>query len=400
MPVQDLLLQRSIISATLLLWLIPALLTSWSGCSPRAPQPSSQSQESKSTPRQVTDLAGRMVKLPAEVQRFVLMRGLGLYDLAALLGTEVEEKLVGWDSSLQTSDHDAYDKFIERFPKLKQVPLLGDSLRNGVSGEAVLALQPDLVIGGTYMVGQTQVLEQLEQAGIPVLLLSSDDPFRDPQQGLTLLGEVFGKEARAKEIVDWVNHELDLVLKRLPQLEGPVPSIYLEAGNYGAEKYGNTFGSNLQKQRVHWGSLLAQLRCQNVGENVSGPFGMGLIQPEYLLTRDPDIIVITGACWTAVPESLHLGYEADARTARQTLSKFSSRSGWSELKAIQAGKLYGLNTRLGAHLMSFAAAQQLAQWLYPKEFKDLNPRHRLQRFHQKFMPISLSGTWMVEMKEP
>jgi iron complex transport system substrate-binding protein len=283
----------------------------------------------------VTDLAGRVVSLPAKVKRFVLMRGMGLYDLAALLGEEVEKKMVGWDSSLQTSDRDAYDKFLERFPGLKHVPLLGDSLRNGVSAEAVLALQPDLIIGGTYMVGQTQALEQLEQAGIPVLLLSSDDPFRDPQQGLMLLGEVFGREARAKEIVDWVDHELDIVQKRMSQLEGPVPWIYVEAGNYGAEKYGNTFGSNLQKQRVHWGSLLAQLRCRNVGEDVSGPYGMGVIQPEYLLTRNPDVIVVTGACWTAVPESLHLGYGADQESARQTLSQYPTRPGWSELKAVQ-----------------------------------------------------------------
>lgn len=391
---------RRVVSAVLVLVLVSALLTMWCGCSSHAPQISRHSSGSNSDPRQVTDLAGRVLELPESVNRFVLMRGMGLYDLAALLGDEIEEKMVGWDSSLQSSDRDAYDKFIERFPRLKQVPLLGDSLRNGVSAEAVLALQPDLVIGGTYMIGQTSALEQLEQAGIPVLLLSSDDPFHDPQQGLTLLGEVFGKEDRAKEIVDWVNHELTVLQQRMSQLMGPVPSVYVEAGNYGAEKYGNTFGSNLQKQRVHWGSLLAQLRCQNVGEDISGPFGMGVIQPEHLLTRNPDVIVITGACWTAVPESLHLGYGADPETARNTLGRFPTRPGWSELKAVQAERVYGLNTRLGAHIMSFAAAQQLAQWLYPEEFSDLTPEQRLQEFHERFMPISMSGTWMIELKAP
>jgi iron complex transport system substrate-binding protein len=50
--------------------------------------------------------------------------------------------------------------------------------------------------------------------------------------------------------------------------------------------------------------------------------------------------------------------------------------------------------------MSFAAVQQLAKWLYPGEFQELDPHQRLQEFHRKFMPIDLSGTWMVELKGP
>ena len=47
--------------------------------------------------------------------------------------------------------------------------------------------------------------------------------------------------------------------------------------------------------------------------------------------------------------------------------------------------------------MSFAAAQQLAKWLYPEEFKELNPEERLHEFHLKFMPVEMSGTWMVSL---
>jgi iron complex transport system substrate-binding protein len=350
--------------------------------------------------REVTDLAGRTVRLPSTINRFVLMRGMGLYDVAVLLGDEIQSKMVGWDNSLQTSDRDAYDKFLARFPKLKTTPLLGDSLRNGVSAEAVLALEPDVVIGGTYMIGQTHCLEQLERAGVPIVYFSSDDPFRDPQRSLTLLGQIFGKQERAAQIVNWVNQELNVVLNRMKELDGPVPSIYVEAGTYGPKRYGNTFGSDLEHKRVHWGSLLSQLRCQNVGAKISGPYGMAVIDPEYLLTADPDVIVVTGACWTAFPESLHLGYAADAEAARKCLTQFTERPGWPELSAVKKGRVYGLNTRLGAHIASFAAAQQLAQWLYPGEFKDLHPRERLQEFHDRFMPIEFSGTWMVALKAP
>jgi iron complex transport system substrate-binding protein len=364
-------------------------------------QPSPQAPISTSaSTRTIQDLAGRTVVLPERIERFVLMRGMGLYDLAALLGDRLPEIMVGWDSSLESSDRDAYDKFVSRFPKLKEIPLLGDSLKNGVSAEAVLALKPDVVIGGTYMIGQAQCLEQLERAGVPIVYLSSDDPLRDPQLGITVLGEVFGKQQRAKEIVDWVNGEIDSLLKRMAQLEGPTPSIYVEAGTYGAGKYGNTFGSNPQKQRMNWGSMLAQLRCQNVAEDISGPFGMGVIQPEQLLKRNPDLIVITGACWTAFPESLHLGYGAEPDQARDCLKQFPTRPGWPELHAVETGNIHGLNTRLGAHLMSFAAAEQLLQWLYPSQFHEWKPRQRLQEFHERFMPIEFGGTWMIDLNGP
>lgn len=347
----------------------------------------------------VVDLAGRRVAVPSQVNRFVLMRGMGLYDVAALLGDETPQKLVGWDSSLKTSDRDAYDKFVARFPGLANVPMIGDTLKNGVSAEAILALRPDVVIAGTYMIGQTECLDQVEQAGVPVLYLSTDDPFRDPQQSLMVLGEVFGKQQRAKEMVEWVHRELQIVQDRMSHFEGATPSIYVEAGNFGAGKYGNTFGCNPQKQRMNWGSILAQIRCQNIGENVSGPYGMGQIQPEYLLTRNPDVVVITGACWEAFPESLHLGYAADVGKARINLHAYTERPGWSELNAVRDGRVYGLNTRLGSHIMSFVAVQQLAQWLYPSQFQDLNPRQRLQEFHEKYMPIGFSGTWMVELED-
>ncbi|SFH74854.1 ABC transporter substrate-binding protein [Planctomicrobium piriforme] len=386
--------------AALVVLISLSLVSSWPGNRTSTQKEIPPQEPTPSAFRQLTDLAGRSVTLPENINRFVLMRGLALYDLAALLGDQLDEKLVGWDSSLQSSDRDAYDKFVARFPGLKQIPLLGDSLRDGVSAEAVLALQPDVVIAGTYMVGQTKCLEQLEQAGVPVLYLNSDDPFRDPQKSLLLLGKVFQQEPRAREIVDWVDREFAVVQERMSGLDGPIPSIYVEAGTSGAGRYGNTFGSNLQGQRVNWGSILSQLRCQNVAKDVSGAYGMGVIQPEFLLTSNPSVIVITGACWTAHPESLRLGYDARPEPALETLRQYENRPGWSELDAIQNGRLYGLNTRLGSHVTAFAAVQQLTKWLYPREFSDLNPQQRLQEFHERFMPIEYSGTWMVELKAP
>jgi iron complex transport system substrate-binding protein len=51
------------------------------------------------------------------------------------------------------------------------------------------------------------------------------------------------------------------------------------------------------------------------------------------------------------------------------------------------------------HASNFAAVQQLAKWLYPQEFRDLDPRARLEEFHRRFMPVAHNGTWMIALDE-
>lgn len=350
----------------------------------------------------VTDLSGRQVTIPQPVKRIVLMRSLCMYELATVLGDETAERLVGWDSSLKTGDRDAYDKFVERFPELASTNVLGDVLKDAVSAESVVALKPDLVILNTYMKQRnSQGLERLENAGIPILYLKFDDPFRDPQRSIRLLGEVLGKQQRASEVADWVDAQLNEVLARKATVAGNVPSLYMEAGTYGTSQYGNTFGSNEQGEIANWASVMDQLRCRNIAAGtVSGMYGLGVIRPEYLVSQDPDVVVFTGAHWTAFPDSLRLGYFAEEESARSTLRKYAERPGWSEMRSVKDGQVYGIHTRFGSHITAFAAAQQLSKWFYPSEYSELDPEANLQQFHDKFMPIKYSGTWMVSSEDP
>ncbi|WP_234824317.1 ABC transporter substrate-binding protein [Bremerella cremea] len=345
----------------------------------------------------MTDLAGREVTIAQPVRRIVLMRSLCIYELATVLGDETAERLVAWDSSLKTGDRDTYDKFVERFPELKETKVLGDVLKDAVSAESVLALKPDLIIMNTYMQQRkSNGLQRLEDAGVPILYLKFDDPFQDPQKSIRLLGKVLGKEERAKEAADWVDAQLAEVLQRQESIQGAVPTVYIEAGTHGSGQYGNTFGSNEEGRVANWAGVMAQLRCKNIAAGVvSGLYGMGVIRPEYLFTQDPDAVVITGASWSAFPDSLRLGYFAEQQTASRTLRSFTERTGWKNLKAIQNEKLYGIHARFGSHITSFAAAQQISKWLYPNEFGDLRPGDNLRIFHEKFLPVQFSGTWMV-----
>lgn len=348
----------------------------------------------------VTDMAGRTVAIPKSVQRIVLLRSLGIYELAVVLGDEVGQKLIAWDTSLQTGDRDCHEELLKRFPRLEGISLLGDVLRETLSAEAVLALKPDLVIANTYMLErQSKVLEQLERADLPLVYLDYSDPLRDPQKCLLLLGRILDAQDRAQTAVDWIDKKLNVVRDRLEAIKVPVQSIYMEAGTQGPQRYGNTFGSNERGKLVNWSSIMSQLRSRNIATgSVSGAYGMGQIRPEFLIANDPDVIVITGANWSAFPDSLRLGYDADTSQAQAALQGYTSRPGWETLTAVKNGRVHALHTRLGGHVMSFAAAEQLAQWLYPDEFTGLDPEASLREFYDQFMPIPFRGTWMTSLK--
>lgn len=307
----------------------------------------------------------------------------------------MEQKLVGWDSSLHTGYRDAYLEYVERYPRLSDVAVVGDALRDSVSAEAVLDLQPDLVIMNEFMLGRgLDFVERLEQAGVPMLFISSADPIRDPQRSVRLLGKVLGREKRAREVVQFIDSELDKVFGQLAAVEGPEPSVYVEV-MAGLSEYGQTYGHNPDARNTGWGGMLAPLRCRNIAAGVVPTTGK--ISPEYLLHADPDLIIMLGAYWVELPHSLRLGYHADTGGARERLVALKQRPGWEQLTAVQEDRLRGLHMRFVGHVTAFAAVLQLAQWLYPEKFQYLDPEASLREFHRRFLPVEFRGTWMVSV---
>lgn len=347
----------------------------------------------------VTDMAGRTVTFHKPIERIVLIRSRDIYELSLLLDDEVATKIVGWGPDIQTADKDAYRKYVERYPALAKLPVLGSIFDDAVNVEAVLALKPDLVILDTVMAERGyKSVDRMEQAGLPLLFLDlSHDPFHDPERSLLLLGKVLGKEERAAKVVTFVNAELDKVFSRLPGITAPPPAVYVEAGSLGAKQYGSTYGFDPKQKLASWGTFLDRLHCRNIAAGVVP--SMGQINPEYLLKSNPDVIVITGACWPAVSDSMHLGYYTDAGQARELLSAFTTRPGWDALSAVKNHRIYSLFHGFAMHLTNFAAVQQLAKWLYPEAFADLDPEGQLREFHRRFMPVEYSGVWMISLAE-
>ncbi|MFA5032086.1 MAG: ABC transporter substrate-binding protein [bacterium] len=348
----------------------------------------------------VTDMAGREVSFRQPVKRIILIFGKEIYEFSSLLGDEIEDKLVAWGPALKTSDNDAYITFIKRFPRLQKIPFLGSYHKGTLNMEQILALKPDLVIAEVSMTWRADVINQVEKAKLPYLVLDmASDPFQGKVQSksLLLLGKVLGKEEKAKEITDFADSHIDTIFSRLSRIKSPVPSVYIEEAT-SVEFYGNTHGYDKNRKLLTWGAVFGQVRCNNIAVNKI--CYMGQINPEYLLKADPDVIILIGSSGNLdFPTSIRLGYNVSKSEALSRLQDFTKRPGWENLQAVKNHRIYALSHEFIQHNMGFVGLEQIVKWLYPDEFKDINPEEDLQEFHNKFMPVPYNGVWMIGLED-
>lgn len=98
------------------------------------------------------------------------------------------------------------------FPSLPTARRLGPDLDVDIAG--VVALSPDLVLASNSVPGMERVVAQLEQAGLPHLILdpvSLDDVFDDAR----LLGRELGVASRGEELADRMERAIEELGRRM-----------------------------------------------------------------------------------------------------------------------------------------------------------------------------------------
>lgn len=340
----------------------------------------------------VVDLHGRSVTLKTPVERIILLESAFAQELAAILGDDFAKEIVGWDESFKKHAGDGYARFIEKFPQLENTPEVGSMYEGTMNVEKVIVLKPDVVIAheGMFVWGgdaTKAALTRLEQAGVPVLFI---DYYMNPLQNTTkstlLLGKILGKEERAKALVDFYNHQIKIIFSRLENIRTPRPKVYIECAYNGPAEYGTSYGD------LAWGSIIKKSGGKNIGEHVlRGRYNP--LSPEYVIRQNPDIIILTGGSFKT-PGSVKMGYLASTEDVRNSMQAYVGRPGWDLLNAIKNRKVYSIYHEYTFSIYNFAAVQAFAKWFYPEEFKDIDPNATLKEYHEKFMPIDYTGTFV------
>lgn len=153
----------------------------------------------------VTDVAGRTVTVPDDVQRVVLGEGRLFFALSLLEGQKPFDRIVGWQGDFRKLDPQTYATYRAKFPQIDNIPLIGTTSADTISPEKVLTLNPQLAIFGLSGHGPgkgSELVKQLQNAGVPVVFVDfRTSPLKNTLPSMELLGKVLNREKQAQEYI-------------------------------------------------------------------------------------------------------------------------------------------------------------------------------------------------------
>ena len=154
-----------------------------------AAQSDGKAPESEPMTRTVTDMAGRTVEIPAEIESIATFGSVGVIN--AFVECMGKGDLIVNEMPANFTKNDKWAMQYKFAPQIAEGPLLETA--DGVDMEATMSLNPDLCITMTE-----ETAQQLEENGMTVIVLTWSDT-EDVKTAVDLMGEVLGAEERAAD---------------------------------------------------------------------------------------------------------------------------------------------------------------------------------------------------------
>lgn len=378
-------------AATIFLLLVSMILTACGGAGDEK-----KDTAQKDKPIEITDVTGQKVTLKKPAERVLLQwsgSGGAFITMSAIMGKDVPNVIAGIDSSLMEYRADMWNRFKKDLPALEKIPSIGSVSDKTFNIEQVLALNPDVIFIPLDLKEQyeSDVKAKLDTAGIPTIYIDyHSEKLENHQRSIEAIGKALGKEERAAELKQFYTDHVTKVTDRINKISKPKPKVYIETGNEGPEGAGVAYSS-----KVAWGALAtvcgADLITKDVVES-AGP-----VNPEFILEKDPDIIMIMGSYWPKKPTAMRLGFETNEENSQKLLKAFTQREGWDKLKAVKNKQVYSAHHGLPREIYDCVVFEYLAKTYYPEEFADIDPEATLKEFYEKFLPFSYGGTWFMHL---
>ncbi|MBP6346389.1 MAG: ABC transporter substrate-binding protein [Neisseriaceae bacterium] len=351
-------------------------------------------ERSKTAERTVVDIAGRTVSLTRPIKRILLGDGTLAYAMALLCPEDPFGAVVGWGSNFRAADYDGYEAYRRRFPQLADIVRFPSTSRDAIGNELALSLEPDVVVMNLSSRGAVEasgLMALLAKLGVALVFVDfSTQIFHHSARSIEILGTLFGRSERAKAFLRFRAEQLARVFQPLKGIQHR-PTVMLEraAGLY--EDCCLSYGEG------NFGALVTAAGGDHLGSRfIQGTFGT--LHPEQVIASEPDVVLVTGANWSLYAPTgdwVNLGPGADPIEGQARLQRLMQRPAYRTLQAVQNGRVHAIWHPFYDNPYHFVALQQLAKWLHPERFQDLDPEATFIELHQRFLPIPYQpGYWL------
>ena len=334
-----------------------------SGCGNNADKKVNTKQETKI----VTDLKGREVKVPQNVQRIAVTPIPWASVIYAIDGSS--ERL----AAIHPTAMSFYTgKFLETKDKhFAQLDTKIIAQNFSVNIESAAQAGVDTAILWQY---QDKDAEKLTKVGIPTLLIDNDT-VENLKKSFLIIGKLLGKEERAAKINEYYDTANKKIIAKKAWEKTDKPTV-LFLRNAKLRLQGN---NNFMHEAIRIGG----------GENPYGRVNHGSAQTiamEEVYKLNPDIILLSNFD-KFVPDDLYN-------------NKIPGQD-WSTVKAVQEKRVY--KVPMGIYLWDAPGVETplmmewLAYVLQPELFKELDVRADAKKFYEDFMHYNISEADMAQI---
>ncbi len=347
----------------------------------------------------VKDVTGRDVEVNVPVKHVILGEGRQIYFLAALDKNNPFEHVVGWRDDLPKADPETYEAYLAKYPDIAKLPKFGGMKDGTFDIEQAVALKPDVIlmnIDAKTATEEAGYIEKLGKVGIPLVYVDfREKPMENTEPSMRLMGKLMGKEAVAEDFIKFRSDSIKRVTDVLEKENPKKPVVFVErAGGY-SDDCCMSFGNE------NFGKMVEIAGGINMAKGII-PGTFGTVNPEQIIASNPDQIIITGGKWDAyVPGGnwVGVGYGADLKEARRKLENLTKRPGFTGVKAVENGNVHAIWHQFYNNPYQFVAIQEIAKWLHPALFKDLDPEATFKELHERFLPLEYKPGYFVSLKD-
>lgn len=345
----------------------------------------------------ITDALNREVCVKENADKIIVQAsasGGAFMTIVALKGDDFLNYIVGIDDFFKTSRRDFYDYFCKYFPEIEEIEEVGTINSGTFSIEQAISLNADVVIvpSNYYSIAHDGIEQKLEEANIPIVYIDYHEQSLEQHINSTrILGKLLNEEEKAEQLIDFYESQILVINERLQSCNYDKPTIYVEVGRFGPKEYFNTFGNYM------WGKMVEQAGALNVMRDIKTDTATA--SSEWVLEKNPDIILIIGSYWPEYKDSMRIGFGVSEEESIEKLYNYAQRDGWENLTSVKNGKVYSLHHAMIREMYDFVSLQQLAKICYPDLFSDIIPENNLKEYFKCFLPIPYSGVWMVKLDE-
>ncbi|GAB6138629.1 iron ABC transporter substrate-binding protein [Halanaerobaculum tunisiense] len=306
----------------------------------------------------VTDLLGREVKVPKDVEEIVAV-GPGTLRLVTHL--QAVDKVVGVEEAEKRNDWGAAYNLAHS--KLKELPTIGP--RHGGDAELIVAQDPDLI----FFYGAKGTANDLQQkTGIPVVGVKYIDVGPEREKYLykswQLIGKLVDKQDRAKDLIDYTESLIADLKQRTQDIStSDNKKVYAGGISYqGAQGIVSTKVPFPPFTFLDANYVANKLKYEQVNSI--------MVSQEKLLDWDPELIFVDEANLNLIKQDLenHLEYKS--------------------LTALKNNQVYGLLPYAFYHrnvATVLANSYYIGKILYPQQFDDIAAKQKANQIYNQFL---------------